>query len=247
MNLLSFKTAVDLDDKSQVEKAALLCYYHCRETQATCFSMDVIQRLFSDAGYSAINASRVRNGLCQQKMLRAISKADKVLLEFIPTVKQRFDQEFGVLWNDFITIASESELLDEAKFCGKRGYGFLDSLIKQINHSYAGNCYDACAVLLRRLFEIMLILTFQKAGIDDEIKDTRNGGTYVMLDTIVTKAVNSNVLKLSRIKNRFDDFRKVGNFSAHNIYYVASRKDIDDIRIDYRTMLEELYRKVGIL
>lgn len=247
MDLLLFKTKTDLDKKNQTEKAALLCYFHYRETQVSQFSMGVIQSLFSDAGYSTVNTSRLRSSLCQQKLLRAVSASDKQLLEFVPVVKQKYDQELGTLWQDFVTIVSESELLDETKFCGKKGYNFLDSLIKQINYSYVGNCYDACAVLLRRLFEIMLILSFQKAGIDNEIKDSRNGGAYVMLDTIVTKAVNSSTLKLSRIKNRFDDFRKVGNFSAHNIYYVAARKDIDDIKIDYRTMLEELYNKAGIM
>lgn len=57
------------------------------------------------------------------------------------------EKEYAVLWEDNITIDSDSELIDEQKFVGKRKY--LDQLIYQINHSYANNCYDAVAVLMR--------------------------------------------------------------------------------------------------
>ena len=140
-------------------------------------------------------------------------------------------------------MTADSELIDEQKFAGKRKY--LDQLIYQINHSYANNCYDAVAVLMRRLFEILLVLTYQNYGIDDQIKDSTGKG-YIMLDGIVKNAKNNQVLKISRIKNDFDTFRLVGNFSAHNITYTAGKKDIDDIKINYRVMLEELYDKAGL-
>lgn len=39
----------------------------------------------------------------------------------------------------------------------------------------------------------------------------------------------------------------IGNFSAHNITYTAGKKDIDDIKLNYRVMLEELYSKAGLM
>lgn len=143
-----------------------------------------------------------------------------------------------------ITIDSDSELIDEQKFVGKRKY--LDQLIYQINHSYANNCYDAAAVLMRRLFEVLLVLSYQNYGIDDQIKDSTGKG-YIMLDGIVKNAKNNQILKISRIKSEFDTFRMVGNFSAHNITYTAGKKDIDDIKLNYRVMLEELYSKAGLI
>lgn len=144
---------------------------------------------------------------------------------------------------DNTTIESSSELIDEEKFCGKRD--FLDKLIKQVNHSYINNCYDAAAVLMRRIFEVLLVLSYQNLGIDNEIKDASGNG-YVMLERIVSNAKGNATLKLSRIKNEFDTFRVVGNFSAHNITYTAGKKDIDDIKLNYRVMLEELYSKAGL-
>lgn len=99
---------------------------------------------------------------------------------------------------------------------------------------------------MRRLFEVVLVLSYQALDIDDEIKDISGNG-YLMLEGIVNNAKNNKILKLSRIKKEFDTFRMIGNFSAHSITYTAGRKDIDDIKINYRVMLEELYCKAGLL
>lgn len=146
--------------------------------------------------------------------------------------------------NDNETINSESELIDESKFCGKRNY--LTRLIQQINHSYANNCYDAAAVLMRRLFEIMLILSYQNLGIDNEIKD-KSGSGYIMLDGIVKMQLTTIHSSYLELRLSLIHSEKVGNFSAHNITYTAGIKDIDDIKLNYRAMLEELYNKAGLM
>ena len=173
-----------------------------------------------------------------------VKKNSCITLSFIPAVYQRIEQEIGYLWENDEEIESEGTLIDENKFCGKRNY--LDKLIFQINHSYENNCYDAAAVLMRRLFELLLIMAYQNIGIDNEIKDP-NGSGYKMLDGIVKNAIGNSKLKLSRIKMDFDSFRLVGNNSAHGIFYTAGKKDIDDIKIRYRVMLEELYNKAGLI
>jgi hypothetical protein len=88
-------------------------------------------------------------------------------------------------------------------------------------------------------------LSYQKLGIDDMIKSS--DGNYLMLERIVNDAKANATLKLSRIKNDFDSFREIGNFSAHGITYIAVRKDIDGIKLKYRVMLEELYNKAGLM
>ena len=228
MKLLDYKRAVELDANNQINRAVLLCYFHYKSTGEQVFEMKGIQELFSDAGYKQINNSRVKKYLLDKKLMR-IPKGMKTSLEFVPTILQELEQKYSSLWADTDTITSESELIDENKFGGKRG--FLTRLIKQINHSYANNCY---------------VLSYQNLGIDNQIKDSSGSG-YIMLESIVKNAKNNQGLKLSRIKNEFDTFRMVGNFSAHSITYTAGRKDIDDIKINYRVMLEELYNKAGLL
>jgi len=243
MQLLHYIENTNLRALAEVDRAKMLCFYHYRETGEAQFTNALIVELFQKAGFNAPNASRLKDKLLKgASKVFLLKKGSKFEYEFIPTVLQSLEREYGTLWEDTETVVSNSELLDESKFCGKRYY--LNKLIKQINHSYANNCYDACAVLLRRLFEVMLVLSYQHLGIDSEIKESTGAG-YIMLDGIVKNAMNNTTLKLSRIKNEFETFRKVGNFSAHNITYTAGKKDIDDIKLNYRVMLEELYNKAG--
>lgn len=245
MKIIEFIDKTDLQNRNECERAKLLCYYYSKEKAEMQFTMARITSIMVDSGFSAPNSSRLRDKLVKGKdKVFLLVRGTMNTIEFIPAVYQRLEMELAGLWEDYISIDSNSELLDETKFCGKRNY--LDQLIYQINHTYANNCYDATAVLMRRLFEVMLVLTYQHLGIDDEIKDS-SGKCYLMLDSIIKKAKDNKVIKLSRIKMEFDNFRMVGNFSAHNITYTAGKKDIDDIKINYRVMLEELYNKAGLL
>lgn len=240
MKLLDFCALVDIDSLSEAAKATYLCFYHYKEAEVTSFTMKEICDYMIDAGSSKPNSSRLRTNLTTGPSRAFLS--DGGSLKFIPIVLQKMDTKYGPNWNNHDAIESNNEVLDEQKFCGKRG--FLDKIIQQINCTYKYNCFDACSVLMRRLFEILLVLSYENLRIDDEIKDQH--GNIMMLEGIVNNAVNNQSLKLSRIRNRYNDFRKIGNFSAHGITYTASKKDVDDIKLDYRVMLEELYSKAGL-
>lgn len=245
LKILDFIETSEMKNMNESEKAKLLCYFAFKENKQEVFTMPLIIELFAQCGYNLPNSSRLKDKVTRgtDKSFLCV-KRSKSELTFIPAVLQHLDKEYGVLWDNTEHIESSSEVIDEVKFTGKRK--FLDKLIEQINNTYLNHCYDASAVLLRRLLEVLLVLSYQKLGIDDEIKDSSGNG-YIMLDGIVKNAKNNTILKLSRIKTELDVFRKVGNFSAHNITYTAGKKDIDDIKLNYRVMLEELYVKAGLM
>lgn len=245
MELLTYLEKTEFNTKSEAERAKLVCFYSYKETQQTIFTLSDIAELLVSCGCNKPNTSRLKNNLLKRKdKAFTVSKHDKNKLEFISTVLSKLNRDYGNLWLDTETIISSNEVIDENRFCGKRT--FLTKLIKQINSSYKNNCFDACAVLMRRLFEILLVLSFQHNNIDNLIKD-KTGNGYVMLERIVAIAQNDRTLKLSRNKTCYDMFREVGNFSAHSITYTAGAKDIDDIKIYYRVMLDELYSKSGLI
>lgn len=245
MELIDYLELVKMNDQSQNLRARLLCYYCYKEYEQYSFSMSLIADMFEKCGYCKPNLSRLKDNLIKGKDKCFVgSKEHKGELVFVQVTLQQLERQYGNAWNDYESIDSYSEFLDEIKFCGKRQ--FLDRLIKQINNTYKNNCYDACAVILRRLFEVVLVMAYQNLGIDAQIK-TPDGKGYKMLDSIVSDAFNNPTLKLSRIKTEFDTIRKVGNFSAHSITYIAGKKDIDDIKLAYRVMLEELYNKAGLM
>ena len=245
MQLLDFIEGINLPSKTETEKAGLLAFYYYKETGEETFSMAKIVELFEDCGFNKPNPSRLKDKVIKGKAkVFLVSKGEKGKMTFIPAVLQGIEKEYGALWKDTVTISSDSELLEEVKFCGKRP--FLDNLIKQINFTYANNCYDACAVLMRRLFEVLLVLSYQNKGIENDIINAQ--GNYLMLEGIVKDAVQNKTLAIPpRHSKHFEAFREVGNNSAHSVYYTAGRKDIDDIKINYRVMMEDLYNRAGLM
>jgi hypothetical protein len=237
MLLIQYKQTIALDEKTEVHKAKFLCFFVLKETHQTSFRIYEIIEMFENAGYCKPNTTRLRKNLLNNR----IFKETKNVFTFVPAILQELDRDYGYIWDNDEKIESNSEVLDEKKFCTNTK--FIDHLVIQINASYRNNCFDACAVLMRRLFEIMLIMTYRKLGIDSMIKDSN--GNYFLLDKIISNAVNNKMLMLSRITCRYSDFQKTGNFSAHRIEYVGSKSDIDRILIDYRAALEELFIKAG--
>jgi len=64
---------------------------------------------------------------------------------------------------------------------------------------------------------------------------------------IVNDAKTNSTLNLSRnAKSCLDQFRMLGNFSAHKIYYNCKRDDIGKVALEYRAIFEELLYKSGI-
>ncbi len=243
MKILQYITLTDLKNKNEIEKAKLICYYKYKEENLSEFYLKEVIDTFETFGFNKPNPSRLKEHLIKGKNKFFLESKNNSSLSFVPAILQELEQLLGNYWNDTEKIDSNNEIIDETKFCGKRN--FTDRIIKQINFTYGANCYDACAVLMRRLFEILIILTYQNFKLDNEIRDEK--GNYVLLEKLVKIISNDTRINLSRNKNKYDLFREVGNNSAHSITYTAGKKDIDDIKIDYRVMLEELFNKSGLI
>lgn len=133
-------------------------------------------------------------------------------------------------------IITDDIILPDSLIISTRGY--IENLGKQINASYNYNIFDGCAVLMRRLLEILIIHSYDEAGRLNEISD---GDGLKNLSYIINYTISNKPFKLSKEANEtLDDFRQLGNFSAHKIQYNAKRKDIDNIRLRYRMTIEEL-------
>ncbi|MBR6421872.1 hypothetical protein IKS86_04105 [bacterium] len=120
------------------------------------------------------------------------------------------------------------------------------SLCKQINASYENNLYDCTAVMMRRLLEVLLILSYQNFGVESEIIEAENHH-YLKLDKIIKNAKNNSKLSLSAgTKSDMIIFKDLGNLSAHKIWYHCTRGDIKPNITKYRVIIEELLYKSGM-
>lgn len=237
MKLIDYIESTQLREQTQVDQAKLLCFFYYKTKAIKIFSSKDIVEYFTEANLSISNCSFLMGKLVEKKIFKKTS-SKPVAIEFTIVTEQQLKKDFGYLF-DSEEIESSSELLDEKKFFSK--YTFINHLIKEINSTYENSCYDATAVLIRRVLEISIILVYREFGLESEIRD--KNGNYFLLDGLINKIKTNVTINLSRIKSKYHEFKDIGNYAAHKLDYLTSKKDIDDIYRDYRTALEELYHK----
>jgi len=121
----------------------------------------------------------------------------------------------------------------------------IQSLCKQINASYENNLFDCTAVMMRRLLEGLLVLSYQNFGVEKEI--TEKNGRHSTLDKIIKNAEQNTELALSaNTRKDMAIFKGLGNYSAHKIWYNSTQQDIKPHILKYRVIIEELMYKAGL-
>ena len=120
---------------------------------------------------------------------------------------------------------------------GTRGY--IEKVAHQVNGSYANGWYDACAVMLRRLLETLIIECYESHKIESTIKDA--AGNYLLLRDLVDRALAEKTWTLGRsVRLVLPKLKDLGDKAAHNRRYNAHREDIDKIQRDLREAVQEL-------
>jgi hypothetical protein len=188
----------------------------------------------------APNTARLKTNLADSSKTVRGSKAGSFRLHhtFIKTL----DSEFPQLSEQSQEVMDSGTILPPGTYEKTRGW--IVSLAKQINLCYEQHAFDGCAVLMRRLEEVLLIMAYQKLGIDGEIKD---GNDYKMLEGIVSNAQGNAKLALSRNgRQMIERVREMGNLSAHQITYQCSREFIAEKIEGYRARVQELLTKAGL-
>jgi len=120
---------------------------------------------------------------------------------------------------------------------GTRGY--VEKVVNQINGCYEHGWYDACAVMIRRLVETLIIEVFESYGIAARIQNS--SGDFLYLSELISKTLTESAWNLGRnTKTALPRLKDIGDQSAHSRRFVAHRSDIDRIIPDLRTVVQEL-------
>jgi hypothetical protein len=144
---------------------------------------------------------------------------------------------------DNVTIEQNESILPNAVVEGLSPN--IQSLCKQINASYEHNLYDCTAVIMRRLLEGLLVVSYQNNGLEVDITD--KNGRHFSLDKIIKNAEQNPNLSLSlNTRKDMNLFRELGNYSAHKIWFNSTQKDIEPHILKYRAIIEELIYKAGL-
>ena len=142
-----------------------------------------------------------------------------------------------------VTPPSHEPVLPHSLFANTRGY--IEKIVYQINRTYEQTCYDACAVMIRRLVEVLIIEAFEHHHISSKIKNST--GDFLYLQDLVTAALSESTWNLGRnTKGGLTKLKTIGDQSAHSRRYNARRMYIDDVIIDLRTVAEEFLYLAGL-
>ena len=126
-----------------------------------------------------------------------------------------------------------------AKSLVKRTRGYIEIIVNQINSTYENGSYDACAVMIRRLVETLIIEVFEHYNIANKIKTPV--GDFFFLSDLITQILNEPSWTVSRnARQALPKLKNVGDLSAHSRRYNAHRTDIDKIIPDLRIAMQEL-------
>lgn len=130
--------------------------------------------------------------------------------------------------SDFFPI----ELFDKTR-------GYLKTIANQALASYNNGIYDGCSVLTRKLIEILIIECFERHSNETLIK--RTDGVFFFLSDLITEFLKEPAWNIGRnAKNGLPKIKNLGDKSAHNRRYIARKQDLDSLKDDIRTVIEEL-------
>lgn len=116
---------------------------------------------------------------------------------------------------------------------------YIEKIARQVNMTYAAQCYDACAVMLRRLIETLILEVFETRGIADLI--TLPNGDNMQFGALIDKTCAEKSLRLGRNQKReLPRLKLIGDKSAHDRRYNAIQNDIESFKDDIRGVVQAL-------
>lgn len=180
----------------------------------------------------SVNRSRLRSNLRPRKDI-SIDARNRVV------VPLRFRAALTTSYGAFLSAPApkiSDKVLVASEFDSDRPY--IRKLVDQINASRQFGILDGCAVLMRRLMEVLIIEAFEREGLASAIM---SGGEYLPLSGLIGRTTNGQEFKLSRgAPRRLETCKAIGDNAAHSRNYITKTIDIDDFSLEYRNMIEEL-------
>ena len=141
----------------------------------------------------------------------------------------------------------KSWIVDSNSVKGTKVY--IEKVVDQINGTYEDGWYDACAVMLRRLIETLIIEAYEGKKIDHKIKG--KNGDFFRLNRLINEACKESDLNLNRVtKQILPKIKKLGNLSAHTRTFNANRSILErlsqDHFFDIQALVQDFISKAGL-
>lgn len=237
---LDFMGAINHSKRSNLEIAVALIWFSGTSDQTKGISVKDIARLFEEYGYPKQNVSRLRNSISKDKRTTKI-KDDCFRIN--PRYRKELDNVYTV-YLDEVVVEQTSSVVSLDLFKGTRGY--IEKVVLQLNASYDAGLYDCCAVMCRRLLETLIIEVYEHLGDANKLKG--DDGHFMMFSGLKSIIEKDSKINLGRNTSQgLNDFKRLGDSSAHSRRFNARKVDIDNIASGLRYACEELLHLSGLI
>lgn len=225
-------------DLSEVEKALIVLWWDQRAGNTVGLTPREIATLLEGAGAAAINTSRLKSRLdVDPRAIKAGVSAYKLSARRAQEVHRLAEPLSGPARPDIAVQVIDAGLFNNA-------HAYVKNVVDQINVSYGNDCQDCAAVMIRRLFETLVVDAFEAKGCLPEITDTN--GNIFQLSGLISALGRTTSFSVSRqTKQASTHLKDVGDWSAHNRRHRARKSDIDAVAKHLRLACGDLLHLAG--
>jgi hypothetical protein len=147
------------------------------------------------------------------------------------------------LLSDILQLPDTQEVLPLAVVKDTRGY--LWNIAVQANGCYAKGWYDAAAVMIRKLVEVLIVELYEGNKREADIKNS--AGDFPMLAELIDRTLGDPSWNLSRdTKAVLPKVKALGDRAAHNRRFMARKPDIENLTDGLRVAVDDLLHLSGI-
>lgn len=224
----------------KTKKTDLFVYFLEKEEKNDWVSKDEVSRCYEVLKLSPQNnmSQYIANNYTQRyenQKLKFIKKKSGFVLE------RNYEIELSKLIGDYIEIPISDRLFPFDIVKNTRQY--IEKVAEQSIKAYETGLFDASLIMLRKLFEILIIELYERFKIESEIKNENDN--YFFLSDLINKLLSKKDWNLSRnIKESLPKIKISADLSAHNRNFIAGKSDIEKVQMDIRVIIQELIHKI---
>lgn len=232
MSNIPFLKIISREKLKNVDKAIALLWFSSNNGEDGMTAQQICAA-FETAGYGKQNSTVLRRTLSKDRRTVRGQNDTFIIKE---KIRPELDSQFSKFTSTKPLLQSDAVIPNEI-FVQSRDY--IKKVVAQLNASYEYSLFDCCAVMCRRLLETLIIELYEGSSRSNEITDT--DGNFFMFSRLLSVIEKDVKIGLSRnTKKALNDFKRLGDLSAHNRRFNATKNDIDRIRDGLRTSCQEL-------
>ena len=242
-DVVEFLRSIESEKLTGADRARAILWWMSRDDNSVGMTTAEMCGIIETVGHAKQNVSRLDTQLSEDR--RRVSRVPGAKAwRLNPRGRSELDQSYEALAQAPRIPKASDTILSRNLFDGTRGY--IEKVVRQINASYDAGLYDCCAVMCRRLLETLIIEVYEHVKRSDDIKG--KDGHFLMLADLVKTIGSDPAFNLSRNAQRgLDEFKRLGDLSAHNRRFNAQKNDIDQIQAGLRVSTEELLHLAGLI